>query len=135
MAIRAMNHFTVLSDDLTATQAFYCDLLGLRSGPRPSLGFPGLWLYAGEQAILHVIGGRPLPEQRSGVIDHMAFTATDLGATVEALQQRGIRFSLRRVPKEGSWQLFCRDPGGALVELDFAADEPAPPGFAQEIAE
>lgn len=130
MAIRAMNHFTVLSDDLAATQAFYCELLGLQPGPRPALGFPGLWLYAGGAAILHVIGGRTLPEQRSGVIDHMAFTATDLGETVKALQQRDIRFSLRRAPEQGSWQLFCRDPAGALVELDFAAAEPAPPGCA-----
>lgn len=130
MSVLAMNHFTVLSSDLEATRAFYCDLLGLRAGPRPPLAFPGLWLYAGEQAVLHVIGGRDLPAQRSGVIDHMAFTAANLTQIVDALKARGIKYSLRRVPEEGSWQLFCRDPEGALVELDFSAEEPAPPGHA-----
>ena len=28
MSVQAMNHFTVLSDDLEATRKFYCDLLG-----------------------------------------------------------------------------------------------------------
>ena len=42
--IHAMNHFTVLSDDLVKTLVFYVDLLGLKPGPRPDLGFPGAWL-------------------------------------------------------------------------------------------
>ena len=130
MSIRGMNHFTVLSADLEATRAFYCDLLGLRVGPRPPLAFPGLWLYAGEQAVLHVIGGRAMPAQRSGVIDHMAFTAKNLTQVVGLLEAREIKYSLRRVPEEGSWQLFCRDPEGALVELDFPAEEAPPPGHA-----
>lgn len=130
MTIRAMNHFTVLAEDLAATQSFYCDLLGLTVGPRPPLSFPGLWLYAGDAAVLHVIGGRTLPAQRSGVIDHIAFTAQGLVDAVAKLRAREIKFSLRRVPGEGSWQLFCRDPNGAMVELDFPAREPAPAGYA-----
>ncbi len=129
MTIRAMNHFTVLAEDLDATQSFYCDLLGLRVGPRPTLSFPGIWLYAGGAAVLHVIGGRALPAQRSGVIDHMAFTAEGLVDTVAALEAHDIKFNLRRVPGAGSWQLFCRDPSGAMVELDFPAQEPAPAGY------
>lgn len=130
MAIRAMNHFTVLAEDLVKTQAFYCDVLGLRAGPRPPLPFPGLWLYAGEEPVLHVIGGRSLPEQRAGVIDHMAFTAENLQDTVRRLEDNGVKFRLQRVPDSGTWQLFCRDPNGAVVELDFAADELPPPGYA-----
>jgi hypothetical protein len=26
----------------------------------------------------------------------------------------------------GTWQIFCHDPCGAKVELDFAPEEPAP---------
>src|SRR5664280_3399951 len=44
--IRAMNHFTVLAEDLDETLAFYVGVLGLEPGPRPDLGFPGAWLYA-----------------------------------------------------------------------------------------
>jgi len=130
MAILGMNHFTILSADLDATLAFYGDVLGLRSGRRPPFDFPGAWLYSGDTAVLHVVAGRPLPVDPAGVIDHMAFTAKGLVDTVKLLQQRAIRFDLRRLVGDGTWQLFCHDPDGARVELDFDASEPAPAGFA-----
>jgi catechol 2,3-dioxygenase-like lactoylglutathione lyase family enzyme len=120
-----MNHFTVLTSDLEATNAFYVDVLGLRVGARPDLGFPGAWLYAGDQAVLHVVAGRGLPADPRGVIDHMAFTAQDLRAIAARLTERGVAYDLRRTPT-GAWQLFCFDPSGARVELDFEGSEPAP---------
>ena len=126
MPISAMNHFTVLTNDLDATNAFYVDLLGLSVGFRPDLGFDGAWLYAGGQAILHVVAGRGVPANPRGVIDHMAFSAQDLRAVTARLTERGIKYDLRRLPTTGAWQLFCIDPNGARVELDFDAGEPGP---------
>lgn len=126
MTISGMNHFTVLTADLDATMAFYVDLLGLEEGFRPDLGFPGAWLYAGGQAILHIIAGRGLPPNPRGVIDHMAFSARDLRSVAARLTERGIKYDLRRLPNTGDWQLFCHDPSGARVELDFEASEAAP---------
>ena len=123
--IHAMNHFTVLAEDLDATLDFYVGLLGLEPGPRPDLGFPGAWLYAGGHAVLHVVAGRALPEGRAGVIDHMAFSASRLAEVKARLEARGMPFSLRRLPGGGAWQLFCHDPNGARVELDFDAAETA----------
>jgi catechol 2,3-dioxygenase-like lactoylglutathione lyase family enzyme len=121
-----MNHFTVLTSDLETCKRFYTDLLGLEEGFRPDLGFPGVWLYAGGQAVLHVIAGRALPADPRGVLDHMAFTATDLPGTVAKLNARQIPFDLRRQAESGTWQLFCFDPNGARVELDFDRAETAP---------
>jgi len=126
MAIQGMNHFTVLTSDLDATLAFYCDVLGLESGPRPPFDFPGAWLYSGAQAVLHVIAGRALPAEPAGVIDHMAFSASGLAETVARLKKNGINSDLRRLPGSGQWQLFFNDPSGARVELDFDATEAAP---------
>jgi hypothetical protein len=56
----------------------------------------------------------------------MAFSASNLAGTVAALNSRGIKHDLRRQPDSGVWQLFCFDPSGARVELDFAPEE-APP--------
>jgi catechol 2,3-dioxygenase-like lactoylglutathione lyase family enzyme len=117
--IHAMNHFTVLSDDLERTVDFYVGLLGLEPGPRPDLGFPGAWLYASGQAVLHIIGGRPMPEPRSGVLDHMAFSAKGLAEVKQRFEARSIEYTLRRQAGAGTWQLFCNDPSGARVELDF----------------
>jgi catechol 2,3-dioxygenase-like lactoylglutathione lyase family enzyme len=122
--IVGMNHFTVIAEDARATLAFYVDLLGLQPGPRPDLGFDGAWLYAGgPQAVLHLYFDRPPPAQRAGVIDHMAFTAKDLKAVKARFDERAVKYDLRRQVGAGTWQLFCFDPNGAKVELDFDASE------------
>ncbi|MES2101331.1 MAG: VOC family protein [Pseudomonadota bacterium] len=119
-----MNHFTVIAEDETKTLAFYVDLLGLRVGHRPDLGFPGAWLYAdGPQAVLHMYFDRPVPAQRAGVIDHMAFSARDLRAVKARFDASGTKYDLRQQVESGTWQLFCYDPNGAKVELDFDASE------------
>lgn len=126
MPVTEMNHFTVLTDDLERTRAFYVGLLGLREGPRPPLGFPGAWLYVGERPVLHVIAGRALPPERRGVLDHMAFSATGVADITSRLETAGIEYDLRRQPETNTWQLFAFDPNGARVELDFDASEPGP---------
>jgi catechol 2,3-dioxygenase-like lactoylglutathione lyase family enzyme len=126
MTVTAMNHFTVLTDRLEATVDFYKDILGLTDGYRPPLGFPGAWLYLGNEAVLHIIARAPLPEDRAGVLDHMAFSARDLPATLARLRARGVDYELRRQKESNVWQLFCFDPSGAKVELDFDPAETAP---------
>ena len=122
MAIQGMNHFNVLTDDVEATRHFYCDILGLTKGERPPFKFDGLWLYAGGRPILHVSQGR-LPSPRAGVIDHIAFTSSDLRGTVAKLKAHGIEHTVGQQVGTKIWQLFCDDPMGARVELDFDPSE------------
>ena len=122
--IVGMNHFTVIAEDPQKTLDFYVGLLGLKQGHRPDLGFDGAWLYGeAPQAILHLYFDRPAPAQRAGVIDHMAFTSKDLKSVKARLDASGIRYDLRQQAGAGTWQLFCHDPNGAKVELDFDPSE------------
>jgi catechol 2,3-dioxygenase-like lactoylglutathione lyase family enzyme len=121
--VEGMNHFTVIAEDREKTLDYYVGLIGLQEGPRPDLGFPGAWLYAGGRPILHVYFDRPLPAQRAGVIDHMAFTAKDLKAVKARFDARGVKYDLRQQAGAGTWQLFSYDPNGAKVELDFDPSE------------
>ena len=41
MPATAMNHFTILTDDVDETVKFYNEFLGLESGERPPFDFPG----------------------------------------------------------------------------------------------
>lgn len=125
MPATAMNHFTILTDDLDKTLAFYAELLDLHPGPRPPFKFPGAWLYAreGKDPILHVIAGKPKTDLVKGVIDHMAFTGRDLNAMLEKLKARSIEYDLRQLPEYGTWQLFFFDPNEAKIELDFDPSE------------
>ncbi len=128
MKIEGMNHFTVLSSDLEKTKNFYIHILGFQEGYRPSMASTGAWLYTGDQkhSILHIMAERPMPDSAPGVIDHMAFSATNLQSAINTLKQHGLEYKLNRLNELGIWQLFCHDPDGAKVELDFPADEPVP---------
>ena len=119
MATTGLNHFTILTDDVPRTVQFYGDLLGLTDGPRP-------WLYAGGQPVLHVVGGRPRDELRAGVIDHMAFSATGLKATLAALESRRVEYACRQQKGTGIWQVFLHYPNRAKVEFYFSPEDPAP---------
>ena len=126
MPATAMNHFTILTDDVPATVEFYREYLGLQAGDRPPLNFPGAWLYSGDAAILHVVGGRSRAELKAGVIDHMAFSATGLADTLAKLKKTGLAHDCRRLAGRSMWQVFFHDPNGAKIELDFAPDETPP---------
>lgn len=126
MAIHGMNHFNVLTDKLEDSRSFYVRVLGFTEGPRPPLGFDGAWMYAGGEPILHISQGK-VPADPAGVLDHLAFTASDLKGTVARLKAHGVPFTLRQQVGTHIWQIFCRDPCGAKVELDFPPDELPPP--------
>jgi catechol 2,3-dioxygenase-like lactoylglutathione lyase family enzyme len=126
MQIQRMDHFTIVTDRLDETLAFYATL-GLQAGARPAFGVPGAWLYAQDQPILHVIEVPSMPEPRRGALDHMAYRAQGLLATTQWLEERGIPHRIIRTPAPfRMWQLFFVDPNGVDVELDFDPLEPAP---------
>ena len=120
--ITGMNHFTAIAGDPQATLDFYENLLGLRRGYRPDLGFDGAWLYAGDTAVLHLYFDRSVPQPPAGVIDHMAFTSVGLAQVKDRFDQKGYPYQLQH-REGGPWQLFCHDPSGAKVELNFSSDE------------
>ncbi|MEK0432233.1 MAG: hypothetical protein RLY60_98 [Pseudomonadota bacterium] len=120
--ITGMNHFTAIAADPQAALDFYENLLGLKAGYRPDLGFPGAWLYAGDTTVLHLYFDRPVPHPPAGVIDHMAFTTQDLKSFKARFDALGYPYKLQH-REGGPWQLFCHDPSGAKIELNFSAEE------------
>jgi catechol 2,3-dioxygenase-like lactoylglutathione lyase family enzyme len=94
---------------------FYCDILGLEEGPRPAFGDPGHWLYAGEEAIVHLMLG---DRTGKGAVDHFALRVDDLAPYIERLQKAGVEYKASTVPGNGLRQLFCLDPAGSGVELN-----------------
>lgn len=130
MTVTAMNHFTILTDKLEETVAFYAEHLNLAPGARPPFTFPGAWLYAdagrGKDPILHIVAGVDGKRLVKGVIDHMEFSGKGLAQAVAKLKSQGIPYELRRLPAYRTWQLFFHDPNGARVEIDFDPAEPEP---------
>lgn len=121
MGVAAIDHYTVLTNDLEATKRFYCDFLGLKDGPRPPFTFPGAWLYAGDRPVVHVIAGRPFSQENgTGGVDHVAFAAQGSpDEMMKRLEKEGLKPSTRVVPATKIRQVFCRDPSGIQVELNY----------------
>ena len=132
MIITGIDHVTVRvrPADVEAMRRFYADLLGLRVGTR-LLSFPGLWLYIGEQAVLHVAGNLPEDHDAATVgfgagFDHVAFRTAGLDAAKRQLDAAGVEWKEVWRPHLGILQLVLADPAGTKVELTFnPAEHPA----------
>ena len=132
MPITEMQHYMVLSKDLEKTRRFYCDVLGLRTGPRPPFDFEGLWIYIGEVAVVHVAGqasyestGRlkdvVAERHGSGSVDHIAFAADNWDELVASFEKHGVKFRATVVPGRPLRQLFVHDPDGIQIEINIRA--------------
>lgn len=119
MEIEKLEHVAVRVQDLSESEHFYSEILGLRIGPRPPFPFPGAWLYAGEIPIIHLIGGRPAEGATTGAIDHVALVASDPEAFIARCDDKGITYDEREVPGFGLRQVFVLDPNGVLIEVNF----------------
>ena len=126
MPLEGLNHYTIRPVDLERTKDFYEDVLGLHVGYRPPLGFPGYWLYVGDNPTVHLIGPRAddaHPQHReagpTGLLDHIAFTCTGLAEMKARLARRGIQHEERVIPRDRQTQLFILDPDGVAVELNY----------------
>jgi catechol 2,3-dioxygenase-like lactoylglutathione lyase family enzyme len=124
MAVTGLDHNALLSSDPARTTWFYTEIVGLTVGFRPpDLTFPGVWLYAGDAPVLHIVFGRPIPSKETGAVDHLAFKATGSPDGMAArLRQHGIEFTMRTLERTGVTQLFFRDPDHVGVELNFAPE-------------
>jgi catechol 2,3-dioxygenase-like lactoylglutathione lyase family enzyme len=132
MPLTKMEHFLVLTADLEATRDFYCEVLGMREGPRPPLGFPGYWLYLGEVAVIHVAEWRtytshsnscdiPVTTQAvgTGALDHIAFNATDYDELLARLDRNGVKLMKNITNVNGLRQVFLLDPNGIKLEINI----------------
>jgi catechol 2,3-dioxygenase-like lactoylglutathione lyase family enzyme len=126
--IQRPDHFTIVTDDLEKTESFYTDVLGFDVGPRPDFPVPGLWLYADEKPILHVIGVKTMPEPRRGALDHMAYRGLGFNQALKKLKAAEVEYRIIKTPDPWlQWQVFFEDPNGVEVELDFDGTEPLDP--------
>ena len=124
MPLTSFDHVNVRTANLDAMIEWYGEILGLHPGNRPDFGFPGAWLYLGDQAIIHLVGVDVPPSAGGDVtLEHFAIRATDLAGFRERLDARGIKYSLDPVPGFPVVQINLHDPDGNHIHIDFDAAE------------
>jgi len=133
MPITELNHYFVRANDLEKTKDFYVNVLGFQVMERPRFPFRGYWLGVNGVAQIHM-GPHDVPNaelyylgtprnavtDHSGVVDHIAFLATDPDGFKRRFRDMNIAFRPRYQPEVGLYQLFIRDPNGLAIELNFA---------------
>src|SRR5712671_4400447 len=123
MPLGVLQHYTIEPSNLERTKKFYCEVLGLKNGDRPPLGFPGYWLYSGGVPTVHLLGKRTPREgivvrgtkkkfKDTGRFDHIAFAASDLPGVRKRLESKKVKFREQIVPRTGAAQIFLYDPDG-----------------------
>lgn len=128
MPAMALNHYTIRVRDLEETKRFYEDIVGLTTGDRPPLAFPGYWLYCGGMPVVHLIGHRGGDPEIEGTpdagrLDHIAFSAENLKLMKDRLAANKIRYDERVLPRLNMTQLFFKDPDGINIEFNFPPAE------------
>jgi len=112
--------------DLPAIERFYGDVLGLKKGFRPDFLFDGIWLYDGEDPIIHVGARYPegsfVKDRHNGSVDHIAFKASGAADLRKRLTQLGIEFQEQNIEDAG-YQVFLYDPVGTKLEFNFLSEQ------------
>lgn len=123
MGITRLDHVNIRTANLDAMVSWYASVLGMHTGPRPPFSFPGAWLYAGEDAAIHLVGVEQ--EQRSiePKLEHFALSATGLDVFLAKLKETGTDYSARRVPGFGILQINLNDIDGNHIHVDFSPEE------------
>ena len=111
-------------DLLEKEREFFCEILGLREGSRPNISSRGYWLYAGDNAIVHLNeSDSHLGTEQQGHFDHAAFQTSDLSKLVKTLKERGIDHSIVYLEEMSISQVFCKSPSGTGIEVNFPGEK------------
>jgi catechol 2,3-dioxygenase-like lactoylglutathione lyase family enzyme len=132
MPLTELNHYFVRANDLERSKRFYCEVLGFEAMPRPNFAFPGYWLGVGGKVQIHM-GPHGIPDagvhymgttagsatDNAGVIDHIAFSATEPQVLDARLKAMHVPARRRYRPEIRLFQIFVKDPDGLTIEINF----------------
>ena len=120
MQIHGIDHFNIKTHNLDRLVEFYTGVLGFEVGERPPFDSPGVWLYGGGRALLHVGTTDGAATGDTWPLDHIALAVTGLDDTVRKLDDAGIEHRVIDVPGRAMKQIFVEDPDGVSIELNFS---------------
>jgi catechol 2,3-dioxygenase-like lactoylglutathione lyase family enzyme len=121
MSATRVNHVSVHAPELAASVAWYEDLFGARRIATPNFGMPVQWLGIGDTQVHLFERATDAPSHH-----HFAFAVDDFPAVyrrageLHAYDHDAFGHHFFELPGDTA-QLYLRDPGGNLVEVDAPA--------------
>ena len=122
MQITRLDHVNVRTTQLEAMIDWYVDVLGLVNGARPDFGFPGAWLYAGDVAVVRLVGvsdDAGAGSEAALKLEHFAMRATDAAGVEARLRERGIDYRKSGIDELDLMAFNIWDPDGNHIHVDF----------------
>lgn len=122
MDIAAINHVTLIVDDLEAARRFYTDVMGLEELPVFPFDYPTQFYRINETQQLHLTEW----EDATSFRGHVCLTVRDFGRALRTAREQGLIDErpwgkVRKLP-DGAMQMFIRDPSGNLLEISYRGE-------------
>jgi catechol 2,3-dioxygenase-like lactoylglutathione lyase family enzyme len=114
-----INHISIGAKDLDESVRFYSEVFGAEKIDTPNFGYPVQWLRLGDLQ-LHLFKR----DAEAPTYHHFAIAVDDFDAVFRATRERKVHdratqgHHLFELPS-GQVQLYIRDPGGNLVEVNW----------------
>lgn len=125
MPLQRLDHVNLRTHRLSDMVAWYSDVLGLESGPRPDFSFGGAWLYCSGSPIIHLVEVSAEQANIDPKIEHFAISGTGLGQFLAGLEKKGVPFKIGRPAGFPIIQVNIFDPDENHIHLDFPSSEEA----------
>ncbi|MEM7300850.1 MAG: VOC family protein [Pseudomonadota bacterium] len=122
MQIETLDHVNLRTTRVDEMVAWYTGILNLTNGYRPDFPFPGAWLYAGDRAVVHLVGIEGADGTGSEVelkLEHFAFRASDATAFEATLLENGVEFQKAEIAEINTVAFNVWDPDGNHIHVDF----------------
>jgi catechol 2,3-dioxygenase-like lactoylglutathione lyase family enzyme len=118
MAAIRVNHVSVHAADLEASVRWYRELFGAQPIPTPNFGMPVQWLGIGDTQVhlFHRATDPPSHHHFAVAVDDFA-TVYRRAGELRAYDRDAFGHHFFELPGDTA-QLYLRDPGGNLVEVD-----------------
>lgn len=123
MVRTALNHVSVVSNDLEESVGFYREVFDFEPIPTPNFDFDGQWLEMADGRQLHLFDlETPAPRYH-----HFGVTVADFEAVYREGKERGIlidfsddeeSYQLYSLP-DGAVQMYVEDPEGNVIEVNW----------------
>ena len=119
MKVLGFNHLSIGAKDLDVSARFYQTILGMELIPTYNFGFKTRYLRCGDLQ-LHLFDLEDhVPKYQHFAVDVDDFHAVyDAAKAAGALDMVSFRNAVNELP-DGCVQMYLRDPGGNLVEIDW----------------
>lgn len=117
--IKQLAHINIGSYDLTASEDFYCNILGMqKTFEFIKDGEPfGFYAAAGNTTFIEVFKEEGESGARTRLLHHICLEVEDLDAAILEIRAKGWQISDKQLGGDNSWQAWIEDPSGVQIEL------------------